>query len=86
MSRKGAKTAQSELGLDAALEKLEKLVEEMERGDLPLEEAMAKYSEGAELSRLCLTQLQSAEQAVDKVLREADGKLSEFDLVVPEAD
>lgn len=77
---------QAEMNFDDALAKLERLVEEMERGDLPLEAALEKYSEGAALSQLCLTQLQAAEQAVSKVLVETGGKLSEVDLVLPEAD
>ena len=84
MTRKQTKPA--ELTFDTALEKLERLVEEMERGDLPLEAAMAKYAEGAALSQVCLVQLQTAEQAVNKVIAETDGKLSELDLVLPEAD
>ena len=86
MSRKLSKSMQTELSFDAALEILEQLVQEMEHGDLPLETAMAKYAEGAALSRLCLTQLQAAEQAVNKVIAEADGKLSEIELVLPEAE
>ena len=86
MRKKQTKDSQPELSFDAALEKLEQLVEEMERGDLPLEAAMAKYAEGAALSRLCLEQLQSAETAVNKVISEADGKLSEIELILPEAD
>lgn len=86
MSRKQTKTAQPEMGFDVALEKLEKLVEDMERGELPLEVAMEKYAEGAALSQLCLVQLKAAEQAVNKVIKESDGKLSEAELILPEAD
>ena len=84
MTKKQTKPA--ELTFDAALDKLERLVEEMEHGDLPLESAMEKYAEGAALSQVCLMQLQAAEQAVNKVIAETDGKLSELELVLPEAD
>lgn len=84
MTKKQTKSL--EMSFDVALEKLEKLVEEMERGDLSLESAMAKYAEGASLSQICLVQLRSAEQAVNKVIAETDGTLSELELVLPEAD
>ena len=86
MSRKQTKISQPELTFDVALERLEKLVEEMEHGELPLEAAMEKYAEGAALSQLCLVQLKAAEQAVNKVIKESGGKLSEADLILPEAD
>ena len=86
MSRKQTKAAGLEMSFDTALEKLEKLVAEMERGELPLEAAMDKYAEGAALSQLCLAQLKAAEQAVSKVIAEVDGKLLEKDLLLPEAD
>ena len=86
MSRKQAKPTGQEMSFDTALEKLEKLVADMERGELPLEAAMEKYAEGAALSQLCLVQLKAAEQAVSKVIAEVDGKLLENDLILPEAD
>ena len=68
------------------LARLESLVDEMERGDLTLEEAMRKHAEGSALSKYCLQQLQLAETAVNKVIRESNGTLSEMDLILPEAD
>ena len=86
MSKKQTKTAQQDMSFDVALEKLEKLVEELEHGEMPLEAAMEKYAEGAALSQVCLVQLKAAEKAVNKVIAESDGKLSEDVLTLPEAD
>lgn len=84
MRKKQAKGA--ELTFDAALTQLEQLVDEMERGDLPLEAALEKYAEGAALAKTCMVQLQAAERAVHQVIAQTDGKLSEMELELPEAD
>jgi len=51
-----------------------------------LEMAMQKHAEGTELSQFCLQQLQAAEAAVNKVITESNGVLSEIELTLPEAD
>lgn len=86
MKKKQTKADIADLSFDKALSRLELLVDEMERGELTLELAMEKYAEGTELSRWCLAQLQSAETAVNKVIQESDGTLSEMKLTLPEAD
>lgn len=67
MAKKNSKDV-SAVTFETALERLEQLVAQMEQGDLPLEEAMGKYAEGIELSRVCLEKLQAAEKAVDKLI------------------
>lgn len=64
-----AKKKDSEINLEAALEELEALVEEMESGELPLEEAMRKFERGIALTRNCQTALRDAEQKVEILLR-----------------
>lgn len=86
MKKKESKVTESELSFDEALVRLEFLVEEMERGEMTLEAAMQKHAEGTELSQLCLRQLQAAEAAVNKVIKESNGILSEIELTLPEAD
>lgn len=86
MKKNESKVAVAGLSFDEALLRLEQLVEEMERGELTLESAMQKHAEGTELSQFCLQQLQAAEAAVNKVIKEADGVLSEIELILPEAD
>jgi len=86
VKKKESKGAAAGLSFDEALVKLELLVEEMERGELTLEMAMQKHAEGTELSQFCLQQLQAAEAAVNKVITESNGVLSEIELTLPEAD
>ena len=74
------KSAAAAPDFEKALAELEALVARMEKGDLPLEEALASFERGIELTRLCQTALKEAEQKV-QLLVERDGKqtLEPFD-------
>jgi exodeoxyribonuclease VII small subunit len=52
----------SSLDFEHALGELESLVERLERGDLPLEEALKTFERGVELTRHCQGALRSAQQ------------------------
>ena len=74
-------TQAKKLNLEKSLADLEKLVEELESGDLPLEKAMKKFEEGIKLTRGCQAALQEAEQKVEILLQSAsDGELEEFEV------
>lgn len=60
---------------ESALAELEKIIEAMEEGQMPLEQSLAAYKRGAELLKLCQTQLQDAQQQV-KILE--SGVLKNF--------
>ena len=62
---------------ESALEELEELVERLESGDLPLDEALADFERGVKLTRECQKKLASAEQKV-KVLMEENGQIQEL--------
>jgi exodeoxyribonuclease VII small subunit len=66
-----------ELAFEEALGKLEEIVEQMENGDLLLEEALAKFTEGMTLSKLCLDKLNYAEQQIHMILKDETGKATE---------
>ena len=61
---------------ESALAELERIVTNMEAGQLSLEQSLASYKRGAELLRFCQAALQDAQQQV-KVLEE--GALKNFD-------
>ena len=63
---------------EQSLEKLEKLVERMEDGDLTLEESLKTFEEGIKLTRECQQALANAEQKV-KLLIEENGQITEAD-------
>ena len=54
---------------EQALEELERLVERLERGDLPLEEALRMFERGVALTRHCQACLQAAHQKVEILLK-----------------
>jgi len=58
---------------EQAMEQLEHIVEQMEQGELSLEETLAKFEEGMELSRFCLEKLNQAEQKLKKLVKTEDG-------------
>lgn len=60
---------------EQALEELETLVEQMEQGDLSLEESLKQFERGVTLTRNCQQALKEAEQKV-QILLENDAKLS----------
>ena len=62
---------------ESALEELEQLVDRLESGALPLDEALADFERGVKLTRECQQKLASAEQKV-KVLMEENGKVQEL--------
>ena len=55
------------------MEELEKLVEQMERGELSLEESLKSFERGIKLTRTCQQALQDAEQKV-QILLEKNGQ------------
>ncbi|MCK2157929.1 exodeoxyribonuclease VII small subunit [Exiguobacterium sp. Helios] len=67
---------ETEQSFEAALERLEEIVELLEAGEAPLEQAMNLYEEGVKLTALCQGKLSTAEQRLDQIL-EQDGTLRE---------
>lgn len=60
---------------EQALGRLEQIVGELEKGELPLEQSMKLFEEGMELSRFCGTKLDEAERRVEVLLRGSEGDL-----------
>ena len=56
---------------ETAMRDLEKLVERLEQGDMPLEESLAAFERGIMLTRACQTALKEAEQKVEILLKKA---------------
>ena len=64
----------ADIKFEDALKKLEKIVDELERGDLSLDEALKKYQEGIELSRACAQRLESAKKKIDVLVKNKKGE------------
>ena len=67
------KTDLSKLSFEQALDQLEKIVDRLERGDVPLDESIKIYEQGEALKKHCATLLQAAEDKVEKIRVGADG-------------
>lgn len=59
---------------EECLQRLETIVKEMERGDLPLEQSLKLFEEGVALSSACRKELDDAEGKIEILLKH-DGKL-----------
>ncbi len=69
-----AAQAPEDLSFEAALERLEAIVEAMESGDLALETMLAEYEQGMKLASLCARKLAEAELKVQQLEKSADGQ------------
>ncbi len=58
---------------EEAMKKLQAIVEKLERGDLPLEEAMESFTEGMRLAQICHQKLEEAENRVQTLLKDQQG-------------
>lgn len=65
----------SGMSFEQAMAELERVVGQLERGDVPLEESIALYERGAALKAHCETKLKAAEERVEKITRGADGQV-----------
>src|SRR3989441_11108540 len=66
---------------EQAIQRLEKIVADMEAAELPLEDVLKKYEEGTRLVRFCSQKLDEAEKKIELLTKKADGsaKLEPFE-------
>jgi exodeoxyribonuclease VII small subunit len=62
---------------EKAMEKLEKIVQELESADLPLEKAIKKFEEGVQLSKFCSEKLDETEKRITILLKDQNGNVLE---------
>ena len=62
----------AEQSFEKGLQELEKVVEQLEDGELPLEQALERFERGVELSEVCRRQLEAAESKVEILLKKND--------------
>lgn len=65
---------ENKLTFEEAMEELERIVEKLEEGDVPLEEAINTYKKGMELSKYCHEKLKDVEEQLAEVVLENDKK------------
>ncbi len=63
----------AEKKFEAAMARLDEIVQELEKGDLPLEQSLKLFEEGIKLSRICSKRLDEAERKVEILLKDKNG-------------
>jgi len=58
---------EKEMKFEDALNELEKVVEELEKGELTLEETIKKFEEGIRLFKICREKLEKAEARIEEL-------------------
>jgi exodeoxyribonuclease VII small subunit len=62
---------------EQSMKQLERIVQELEDGDLPLEKAIKKFEEGIKLTKFCSEKLDETEKKISILLEGADGQMIE---------
>lgn len=70
MPKKQTKSSKKAPSFEKAMQELEDLVEQLDQGDVPLDDALKEFERGIELTRICQKSLQDAEQKVSKLISE----------------
>lgn len=72
-------TEMNELSFEDAMEQLEKIVDKLEEGDVPLEQAITYYQEGMQLSKICSNKLKQVQEKMVHIMNE-QGELEPFEI------
>lgn len=72
------------LSFEQALEALERIVDDLERGDVPLDQSIKIYERGEALKAHCEKLLKAAEDKVEKIRLSRDGKPAGVEPLDPE--
>ncbi|NIT52864.1 MAG: exodeoxyribonuclease VII small subunit [candidate division Zixibacteria bacterium] len=65
-----------DIDFKAGIERLEEIVENLESGEIDLEEALKVFEEGIRISRSLSEKLEKAEKQIRKLVEESDGTLT----------
>jgi exodeoxyribonuclease VII small subunit len=68
-----AKKEESPMGFEAALKRLETIVEEMESGETNLDTMIASFEEGQKLVKFCTDKLNEVEKKIEKIVKDGSG-------------
>lgn len=72
-----ADTKKKEVSFEENLSKLEEIVKKLESGDVPLDNAIAEFTEAMKLAKICDEKLKNAEEAITKLVNK-DGEIVDF--------
>lgn len=70
-------TKEKEKNFEESLVELEQIVKDLESGNIPLDDAIAKFNEAMKIAKSCNDKLNEATESVNKILNK-DGNLEDF--------
>ncbi len=65
----------AEIKFENAMNRLEHIVEELEKGELDIDKSLEIFEEGIKMSRVCSKKLNEAEQKIEKLTKNQKGEL-----------
>ena len=68
--------AKAKFDFEKAMEQLERIVRELESGELSLEKSLQQFEEGIRLSKLCTAKLEESEQKINLLMEQTDGSMT----------
>jgi len=71
--------SQTKNTFETSMKRLEKIVSSLEEGEVSLEDSLALYEEGIELSQSCMEKLTQAELKLKRITKKIDGSFELFD-------
>ncbi len=66
-----------ELSFEENIKKLESIVKELENGEVPLDDAINKFTEASNIAKICDEKLKNATDSINKIMN-TDGTLKDF--------
>lgn len=70
----GADTDITKMSFEQALGALEEIVQQLERGDVPLDRSITLYERGEELRKHCQARLDSAQKRIERIVTDQSGQ------------
>ena len=65
-----------EIKFEKAIQRLEKIVDDLEKGELDIDKSLEIFEEGIKMSRVCSKKLNEAEAKIEKLTKNQKGELS----------
>jgi exodeoxyribonuclease VII small subunit len=75
MKKEGRGGRKKQASFEDALKRLEEIVQQMESGDLTLEESLGLFEEGVRLTRVCSQRLDEAEKKIELLTKDEQGSV-----------
>ena len=69
------RSVMGEIKFEKAIQRLEKIVDDLEKGELDIDKSLEIFEEGIKMSRVCSKKLNEAEAKIEKLTRNQKGEL-----------